>query len=353
MFSTNSGAAFPTVTAPGMLHVNTTGGGQVLWMRNAADNAWVQVSFGAGDFLSLGALSLGVPVTKTANFSVALGENHLINNKAGSACVVTLPSAVTFAGRMLAFLNRQAQTVVSASANVVPQGGGAAGTAILPAVIGSQAVLVSDGANWLVLESGALLTAFGQALGTAADAAAALVLLGVTAPGAAPLFAPRAWVNFNGTVGSGTYAQTGTTITVTITAHGLVTGDSVPLTFTTGTAASGTYTVTVTGANTFTVTSGTSATTSGSVTRGVYIRAAGNVSSVVRNAVGDYNVNFGTAMPDAGYATLATRDWASTVANQPIACVYDQTAATVRILTFLSNASNFSDPTSVYVAIFR
>ena len=32
------------------------------------------------------------------------------------------------------------------------------------------------------------------------------------------------------------------------------------------------------------------------------IRASGNVSSVVRNAVGDYTVNFSTAMPDTNYS---------------------------------------------------
>lgn len=35
----------------------------------------------------------------------------------------------------------------------------------------------------------------------------------------------------------------------------------------------------------------------------VAIRASGNVSSVTDNGVGDYTVNFTTAMPDADYAT--------------------------------------------------
>jgi len=64
---------------------------------------------------------------------------------------------------------------------------------------------------------------------------------------------------------TGTYAQTGTTtLTVTATAHGWKTGDSVYLNFTSGTAADGTFTVTKLTANTFTVTT-TSATTSGNV----------------------------------------------------------------------------------------
>jgi len=64
---------------------------------------------------------------------------------------------------------------------------------------------------------------------------------------------------------SGTYAQTGTTtLTVTATAHGWKTGDSVYLNFTSGTATDGTFTVTKLTADTFTITT-TSATTSGNV----------------------------------------------------------------------------------------
>ena len=64
---------------------------------------------------------------------------------------------------------------------------------------------------------------------------------------------------------SGTYAQTGsTTLTVTATAHGWKTGDSVYLNFTSGTAADGQFTVTKLTADTFTITT-TSATTSGNV----------------------------------------------------------------------------------------
>jgi len=47
--------------------------------------------------------------------------------------------------------NIQAQTVDSASSNVVPLAGGAAGTAILSANAGRWATLVSDGTNWVVM----------------------------------------------------------------------------------------------------------------------------------------------------------------------------------------------------------
>jgi hypothetical protein len=71
---------------------------------------------------------------------------------------------------------------------------------------------------------------------------------------------------FNNIYSTGTYAQSAsTTITVTLTAHGLNTGDTVYLNCTTGTGDSNVYSITKTGDNTFTVVSPTSETTSGNV----------------------------------------------------------------------------------------
>ena len=92
------------------------------------------------------------PVTKTADFTVAVTDVWLINNKTGSTCTVTLPAASSWSGRVLRFLNYQAQTVVSASSNVVPLTGGAAATSILLASTGDQTTLVSDGSNWLMTQ---------------------------------------------------------------------------------------------------------------------------------------------------------------------------------------------------------
>jgi hypothetical protein len=69
----------------------------------------------------------------------------------------------------------------------------------------------------------------------------------------------------NNVTQTGTYNIPGsTTCTVTITNHGLATGDRVWLDFTTGTGPDNIYAVTVTGTDTFTVTT-TSLTTSGNV----------------------------------------------------------------------------------------
>jgi hypothetical protein len=96
--------------------------------------------------------AVSAPVTKTADFTVAATELWLINNKSGSTCTVTLPTASSYSGRVLYFQNYQARAVVSASSNVVPLAGGAAGTSILLASSGDSATLVSDGTNWLMTQ---------------------------------------------------------------------------------------------------------------------------------------------------------------------------------------------------------
>lgn len=64
---------------------------------------------------------------------------------------------------------------------------------------------------------------------------------------------------------TGTYSRSGTLITVTITGHGLSSGAELLLKFTSGTATSNNYTITVTGADTFTCSDTASGATSGDV----------------------------------------------------------------------------------------
>jgi hypothetical protein len=81
---------------------------------------------------------------------------------------------------------------------------------------------------------------------------------------------------------SGTYSQSGTTVTVTATSHGLVVGNSILVDISSGTGVDGTYSVaTVTGTNTFTYTAGTSLTTSGNIT----VNAIGNLTVYGNSAV--------------------------------------------------------------------
>lgn len=91
--------------------------------------------------------------TKNADFAVSDSDQWVINNKSASTCTVTLPAASSWGGRVVVFKNLQAQTLVSASSNVVPIGGTTPGTAILPASVGAWATLVSDGTNWVIMQS--------------------------------------------------------------------------------------------------------------------------------------------------------------------------------------------------------
>jgi hypothetical protein len=169
-------------------------------------------------------------------------------------------------------------------------------------------------------------------------------------------------VNFDGTANSnltGTYARTSpsTTVTVTITAHGLKTGDRVFLDFTTGTGVDGEYVVTVTGVNTFTVTTAASTTTSGNVTlRRNPIRASGNVSSVSDMATGVYAINFSVAMPDANYAVTATMAMNTGVTDAGVVVVDNfagaMTTGAVQIFIEDVDAGGVDSP-SVMVTVHR
>lgn len=176
-------------------------------------------------------------------------------------------------------------------------------------------------------------------------------------------YVARAWVNFNGVPASGTYGRSGTTVTVTMTAHGMTTGQVASLTFsagTGGTATSGSYAVTVVNANTFTITDTVSGTITGSpaVTRNVFIRSSGNVSSITDNGVGDYTVNFSTSLPDANYAWTGTarnpagNDTSRTCLDQRTTTTKTASALAVRVMSGGTSAA-LSDSDDISISIFR
>jgi hypothetical protein len=92
-------------------------------------------------------------VTKIADFTLAANEGWVINNKSGSTCTVTLPAASAWGGRAVTFKNLQAQPLVSAANDVAPIGSATPGTSILPAGVGAWATIVSDGTNWVIMQS--------------------------------------------------------------------------------------------------------------------------------------------------------------------------------------------------------
>jgi hypothetical protein len=85
----------------------------------------------------------------------------------------------------------------------------------------------------------------------------------------------------------------------------------------------------------------------------IAIRASGNVSSLTDNGVGDYTVNFTTALPDANYA--ATMSLAPNGYPSPTTAVTSLTAAALRFTSQgVSAGSGVSgDSATLSVTIFR
>jgi hypothetical protein len=149
-----NGTAISAATS-GTDYAPATSGTSILYGNGSG--GFSNVTVGSGLSFSAGTLAAttsapSAPVTQTANFSVAATDVWLINNKSGSTCTVTLPTASANSGRVLYFQNYQVQALVSASSNVVPLTGGAAATSILLASSGDSATLVSDGTNWLMTQ---------------------------------------------------------------------------------------------------------------------------------------------------------------------------------------------------------
>jgi len=121
----------------------------------------------------------------------------------------------------------------------------------------------------------------------------------------------KAWadVRFFTPVLSGTYSRTGTLVTVTITSHGITSGQSVLLDFTSGLAVDGLYVATVISANQFTINTVASGTTSGNVNFQLVARSSLNISNIqILSAVGPYielMVSFSTPLVDANYAVFS------------------------------------------------
>lgn len=102
------------------------------------------------EWTSVKAFAASTPVTvNAATYTVPITAHSLIFTTTN--CTVTLPSASTFAGRILVLKNITANSVISAASNVVPLASATAGTAILAATAGKFAYLQSNGTNWVVM----------------------------------------------------------------------------------------------------------------------------------------------------------------------------------------------------------
>ena len=146
--------------------------------------------------------------------------------------------------------------------------------------------------------------------------------------GSAPIFGVRAWANFDAKSNNdlaGSYSRSGTTVTVTATAHGLIAGNLIFIDLTVGTGTApfdGLYVVaSVTDANTFTVTSSASTASTGTaILKRKTIRGSGNISCISAAASspvipptsndtvanGYYIANFSVSMPNSNFAVFGT-----------------------------------------------
>jgi hypothetical protein len=115
---------------------------------------------------------------------------------------------------------------------------------------------------------------------------------------------------------SATYARSGTTVTVTKTGHGLVTGNQIGLSFATGTggtATDGNYAITRLTADTFTITD----INSGSVTAGAACKYGDRCIMTYRTVAGDTFLNYwllpgeGILAPNGVYMVLTNLTAAS------------------------------------------
>ena len=120
---------------------------------NSSGNIGIGTKSPVNKFEISGSFGRGAPVTVTgATHTLGSTTNWLICNRAGTI-TVTLPAASSWTGREVMVKTVTANTVVSASSNVVPVDGTAAGTAILAATAGKWASLVSDGTNWVIMQA--------------------------------------------------------------------------------------------------------------------------------------------------------------------------------------------------------
>jgi len=146
VYSTLNSASGATVynfaaagTAPNVFNGNTTIG-------TAAGTA-------SGCALNVqGSIAVAKPPSTITTSSYTVLDSDFSLRFSTTNCTVLLPIASSFPGRILHLITTtSANSVVSASANVVPLGSATAGTAILAAATGKFAMIQSDGSNWITL----------------------------------------------------------------------------------------------------------------------------------------------------------------------------------------------------------
>jgi prepilin-type N-terminal cleavage/methylation domain-containing protein len=147
-----------TLTSDGSSWIITANSGSSVAAVLSGTNTWTALNtfslgLSSANVTTTGYYAQTVPVTPASGliYTVGATDNDVILIPT-SPFTLTLPAAASFSGRILTVSTTTAFTVTSASANVVAITGGAAGTAILPAVAGAVVVLESNGTNWIVID---------------------------------------------------------------------------------------------------------------------------------------------------------------------------------------------------------
>ena len=123
----------------------------LLFTDASTDRVGVGTSTPVAKFQVNGSFAAFPPVGVTAGY-VVTNNDFVMFSFSTTAITITLPNPTASAGRLLWIANKgngtTAGTVVSASSNVIPLTSASTGTAILPAVVGSFALLISNGVDW-------------------------------------------------------------------------------------------------------------------------------------------------------------------------------------------------------------
>ena len=86
----------------------------------------------------------------------------------------------------------------------------------------------------------------------------------------------------------------------------------------------------------------------------VYIRDAGNVSSVYFNGTGDYTINFAIDMPDANYCFVGSGGKLTTYSISDISVSrVDESSSNIRVETVRGSSNGKTDFECINISIFR
>lgn len=143
-----------SVTAPGALQIGSTGNQGTVVLFGASTGSVQVNSASLGGALDINAgYATPAPSTVTgAAATITTSTPSLIIN-ASVSINLTLPTASSYSGFVFKLKNIAAQSVNSATANIVLLSGGGAVTTIITSTAGKWAELQSDGTNWQIMAS--------------------------------------------------------------------------------------------------------------------------------------------------------------------------------------------------------